>query len=77
MGLSDLDAGNHPVVGVTWYEAEAYCNWLNGQLPPDQAGETVPTEAEWEWAARGPEGRQYPWGDEWESWRCNSEEVWH
>jgi formylglycine-generating enzyme required for sulfatase activity len=64
---------NHPVIGVSWYEAEAYCNWLNERLPPDQAVR-LPTEAEWEWAARGPEGRRYPWGDEWESWRCNSSE---
>ena len=65
---------NHPVVGVTWYDAEAYCNWLNEhlQLPPGTLH--LPTEAEWEWAARGPEGRRYPWGDEWESWRCNSSE---
>lgn len=61
---------NHPVVGVTWYEAEAYCNWLNVRLPPERAVR-LPTEAEWEWAARGPEGRRYPWGDEWEAWRCN------
>jgi formylglycine-generating enzyme required for sulfatase activity len=65
---------NHPVVGVTWYEAEAFCNWLNEQLhwPPGMI--RLPTEAEWEWAARGPEGRCYPWGDTWESWRCNGEE---
>ncbi|MCC9000826.1 MAG: SUMF1/EgtB/PvdO family nonheme iron enzyme [Candidatus Contendobacter sp.] len=64
---------NHPVVGVTWYAAEAYCNWLNAQLSPEQAVR-LPTEAEWEWAARGPEGRRYPWLGGWEAWRCNSSE---
>ena len=65
---------NHPVIGVSWYEVEAYCNWLNRQLPSDMAVVRLPTEAEWEWVARGPERQQYPWGDPWESWRCNSEE---
>ncbi|MFO1432820.1 MAG: SUMF1/EgtB/PvdO family nonheme iron enzyme [Candidatus Competibacteraceae bacterium] len=65
---------NHPVIGVSWYEAEAYCNWLNEQLQLPPGTIRLPTEAEWEWAARGPEGRNYPWGDQWESWRCNSSE---
>jgi serine/threonine-protein kinase len=60
----------HPVVHVSWKDAVAFCAWLSRRVSPgDKKGggeHTVrlPTEAEWECAARGPEGRKYPWGSD-------------
>jgi formylglycine-generating enzyme required for sulfatase activity len=60
-----------PVVGVSWYEATAYCRWLSEET---RRHYRLPTEAEWEKAARGTDGRMYPWGDEFDAGRCNTRE---
>jgi len=53
-----------PVVGVSWHDAMAFCAWLNAQRPAAVGVSfRLPTEAEWEYAARGTDRRKYPWGD--------------
>ena len=59
-----------PVSGLTWYDALAYVHWFSEVIGWRWR---LPTEAEWEKAARGTDGRIYPWGDMWEAGRANAE----
>jgi formylglycine-generating enzyme required for sulfatase activity len=60
---------DHPVWGVTFEEALAYCRWHSEQVGYEVG---LPTEIQWEYAARGGTNREYPWGDTFEKGRCNT-----
>ena len=66
------NGADYPLVGVSWFEAVAYCRWLSAQTSHEFR---LPNEAEWEKAARGTDGRIWPWGNTWEVGRCNSKEA--
>ncbi|MBK9124424.1 MAG: SUMF1/EgtB/PvdO family nonheme iron enzyme [Chloroflexi bacterium] len=66
---AELSGAEQPVVGVSWYEAVAFCLWLS-----EATGEQImlPTEKQWQYAAQGDDGRNYPWGNDWDCRRCNN-----
>jgi len=66
---SKWNGADQPVVGVSWFEAVTFCLWLS-----DVTDEKImlPTEEQWQYAAQGDDGRDYPWGNNWDWERCNN-----
>lgn len=69
---SAFKESNRPVEAVDWYEAVAFCRWLSAKMG---LSISLPTEQQWEKAARGMDGRKYPWGTVFESEYCNNAEA--
>lgn len=67
-----VDLLNHPVTGVSWYDAVEYCQWLSKK---EGRKYRLPTEAEWERAARSDDKRVYPWGNDFDPRKCNMAET--
>ncbi len=65
------NGAEHPVVGVSWYEAVAFCQWLS---EASGAPILLPTEQQWQRAAQGDQGLAYPWGNDFDAARCNTSE---
>ncbi len=70
-GLPPPGKEDHPVVNVSWLDAIAFTEWLGRE---SSRSVRLPTEVEWEKAARGADGRLWPWGDEWDPVRANTAE---
>mgnify|MGYP005847824493 CR=1 FL=1 len=66
------EKGSHPVVNVSWNDANEYCKWLSEKTKKNYR---LPTEAEWEKAARGEDGRVYPWGNDFDPKKANTAEA--
>lgn len=69
-GQPSPEQNNLPVMGVTWYDALAYCVWLYEKT---ERPYTLPSEVQWEKAARGTDGFIFPWGNEWQEGMCNTD----
>ncbi len=70
-----LGKDQHPVTGICLFEALAFTEWLNHQFPMDKWRWSLPTEDMWEYAARTEAGLTYPWGDAFDTGKCNSTEA--
>lgn len=71
-GAFPKDQGDHPVVSISWNDAVSYCKWLSNKTGKVYR---LPTEIEWEYAAKGRDNRNWPWGNEWNTSKCNTREC--